>query len=218
MPEKPTEEMKSFFDSRSESYDKHMQENVASFEAFYRKIAEPIVPTAEPVKILDLGCGTGLELEAILKRAPRALITGIDLSGEMLGKLQEKFIDFSNQINLIQGNYLKEDLGKGVFACAVSVMTVHHLLPGPKQELYTKICSALRPGGKYIEGDYYVVPEKEKEYLEKYKGRDEEGRGQYHIDLPFSLETQKQLFSFAGFSRVELVWEEGESGIFVAEK
>lgn len=71
---------------------------------------------------------------------------------------------------------------------------------------------------KYIEGDYYVVPEKEKEYLEKYKARDEEGQGQYHINFPFSLETQKQLFSFAGFSRVELVWEEGENEVFVAEK
>ncbi len=218
MSEKKLEEMRSFFDSRSESYDRHMQENVSSFKEFYRKIAQTIPQTEEPVKILDLGCGTGLELEEILKRTPRALITGIDLSAEMLDKLREKYIDFSDQIHLIQGNYLEEDLGHEVFAYAVSVMTVHHLLPGPKQDLYNKIYSALRPEGKYIEGDYYVTPQKEKEYLEKYKAVDEEGRGHYHIDLPFSLETQKKLFSLAGFSRVELIWKEGESGIFVAEK
>lgn len=45
--------MKSFFDSRSESYDKHIQENLASFYTFCPKIAESIVPTAEPVKTLD---------------------------------------------------------------------------------------------------------------------------------------------------------------------
>lgn len=218
MPEKHPEEMEKFFACRSHGYDRHMQENVSSFEDFYRIIAQPIPQTKEPVKILDLGCGTGLELEAILKRAPRALITGIDLSGEMLEKLREKYIDFSSQINLIQGNYLEEDLGQGVFAYAVSVMTLHHLLPGLKQDLYTKIYSALRPGGKYIEGDYYVSPEKEQEFLEKYRALDEEGRGRYHIDIPFSIETQRKLLLKAGFSLVELLWEKEEGGIMVGLK
>ena len=210
MPEKHPEEMEKFFACRSHGYDRHMQENVSSFEDFYRIIAQPIPQTKEPVKILDLGCGTGLELEAILKRAPRALITGIDLSGEMLEKLREKYIDFSSQINLIQGNYLEEDLGQGVFAYAVSVMTLHHLLPGLKQDLYTKIYSALRPGGKYIEGDYYVSPEKEQEFLEKYRALDEEeimelfeGDEDPTLVRPLS-EKDALIYTFANNLRIEL--------------
>jgi len=218
MAEKKPEDMKEFFDSRSSDYDKHMQENVSSFEKFYKKIAEPISPTENPVKILVLGCGTGLELEEIFKKVPGAFITGIDLSGEMLEKLREKYKAFSEQINLIRGNYLEEDFGLDCYDCAVSVMTVHHLLPGPKENLYRKILNSLRPGGKYIEGDYYVTPEKEKKYLEEYKALDDEGRGRYHIDIPFSPETQHRLLIQAGFTEVEFLWEEGDSGIIVGYK
>lgn len=218
MNEQHPEKMKDFFDSRSGSYDHHMQQNISSFEVFYEKIAEPIAPNKEPVTILDLGCGTGLELEAIFKKAPAARVTGIDLSGEMLEKLSKKYHSRASQIELIQGNYLEWDMGREKFDYVISVMTVHHLLPKPKEQLYRKINRALRPGGTYIEGDYYVSGEKEREFLEKYQALDEEGRGRYHIDIPFSVETQRRLFSGAGFSRMEVIWEEGDSGIMVCRK
>jgi tRNA (cmo5U34)-methyltransferase len=82
------ERMADFFDARSEGYEEHMAQSVSSFDRFYAAIASPVPETDEELYILDLGCGTGVELEAILSRAPNAAITGIDVSAQMLHKLR----------------------------------------------------------------------------------------------------------------------------------
>ena len=81
----PLEEMSSFFDSRIDDYVPHMERWVSAYEIFPKYIP-PQVKT-----ILDLGCGTGLELDHIIPAFPEADITGIDLSSVMLNELSSKF-------------------------------------------------------------------------------------------------------------------------------
>ncbi|MBC8831393.1 class I SAM-dependent methyltransferase, partial [Escherichia coli] len=57
--------------------------------------------------LLDIGCGTGLELEAIYRRFPNASVTGIDLSKNMLEKLNEKYKN--KEIELILADYFEYD-------------------------------------------------------------------------------------------------------------
>jgi len=78
------EEMKSFFDLRVESYDEHMSSNVEDFNEFYSMIAAPFEKTDRLIEVLDVGAGTGIELEFIFAKAPNAKITAVDLSEEML--------------------------------------------------------------------------------------------------------------------------------------
>ena len=56
------EEMGSFFDSRLEEYDRHQLTEIEGAGEFYRFTAE-CLPAHPGARILDLGCGTGLELE-----------------------------------------------------------------------------------------------------------------------------------------------------------
>lgn len=60
------ERMDEFFDSRLEIYDDHQLNNIANAREFLAFTAE-CLPTVPNSKILDLGCGTGLELEEYLK-------------------------------------------------------------------------------------------------------------------------------------------------------
>lgn len=53
--------------------------------------------------LLDIGCGTGLELKAIYNRFPDVKITGIDLSRDMLRRLKEKYT--SKDIRTIEADY-----------------------------------------------------------------------------------------------------------------
>ncbi|WP_346871072.1 methyltransferase domain-containing protein [Clostridium sp. UBA5119] len=78
------EEMRSFFNLRAEGYEKHMEESINSFEEYYKLVSFTLKYTEEVIEILDLGCGTGLELEEIFNKAPNARVTCIDLSEEML--------------------------------------------------------------------------------------------------------------------------------------
>lgn len=62
------ENMSDFFAARVEAYDEHMQSNVRGCKEAYREMAALIPCPCE--QLLDLGCGTGLELELISDAAP----------------------------------------------------------------------------------------------------------------------------------------------------
>jgi len=60
------EEMVSFFNARVSGYEDHMKEN-PNYKEEKLLLAEQFDVTEEPVKILDLGCGAGLEIKYILQ-------------------------------------------------------------------------------------------------------------------------------------------------------
>ncbi len=217
---KRPEEMSQFFDKVVSGYDAHMKETIKSFDDFYSAISMPITETNEEISILDLGCGTGLEIQYILEKCPNALITGMDVSDGMLRELSRKYTRHIDQIKLVNDSYLTARLGESMHHYIVSVMTMHHLLPDIKLGIYKNIRNALKSGGIYIEGDYIVSPHKEKCYLEAYDEKVADfntyQNGKYHIDIPFSIETQTKLLLDAGFSSIKVIWKEGEAAILVA--
>ena len=211
------EEMASFFDQRARSYDAHMQQSLENAQVYYRKLAEPIKETKAAIDILDIGCGTGLEIPAILERVPNANITCIDLSRKMLQMLKEKFSWVS--LKLVQASYLSFNFGRDQYDIALSSMTLHHLLPDEKRRLYEKILSALRPQSLYIEGDYVVREEKMESLLANYRVLSPEvKKGSHHIDIPLSLPKQFELLQVAGFSEIALIYSRGENVIISAKK
>ena len=212
------EDMASFFNERANEYENHMKETISSFESYYELVSSEIKQTNEPINILDLGCGTGLEIKGILKKAPNAQITCIDMSENMLKVLLENYKDNKKQITILNDSYLTVPFEEGKYDYIVSVMTMHHFVHDEKVKLYKKIKQALKKDGKYIEGDYVVSQENEEKWLKEYKEAYEkyglEKASLYHIDIPFSMETQKTLFLEAGFTDFELVFKEGEHSIY----
>jgi tRNA (cmo5U34)-methyltransferase len=212
--------MSDFFDLRSDGYEAHMEQSISEFDRFYESVASPIRRTNEVVQVLDIGCGTGLELEAIFQKVPNALVTAIDLSRGMMRELRRRYEPRLDQLTLVRGSYLEVPFERGLYDYVVAVMTLHHLLPDRKRALYQRIRRALRPGGSYIGGYWVVSPKEEAEYLSDYekKGRDlaPSVEGFYHIDIPLSSETEKRLLSEAGFSSIGEVWRAEGNGVYVA--
>ena len=201
------ERMDDFFTARTEGYDEHMLDHVGGCREGYIKMAE-MIPYGTK-SLLDLGCGTGLELDRIFEKIPDAEVTGIDLTASMLLKLRQKHPD--KKLNLICGDYFKENLGEGVFDCAVSFETMHHFKPEKKTELYRKILDSLKHGGCYIECDYMVGTKLEEDYYfdEYERMRKEQGIPNEiycHYDTPCSVDTQINILTAAGFSQIEVVF------------
>jgi len=98
--------------------------------------------TGEEVSVLDLGCGTGLELEGILRRAPNARVTAVDLSERMLEVLSRKFAGLGDRLTLVRGSYVEVPLGRDRYDYVVSVQTMHHLLYQEKLAVYRRILEA----------------------------------------------------------------------------
>lgn len=116
------EKMDDFFTKRIDEYENQMLENVEGCKEGYLKLAKLIPNSCK--KLLDLGCGTGLELREIFKKFPDLKVTGIDLTQSMLDKLKLNFPD--KNIKLICGSYFDVPFGEKIFDCAISFQTMHH--------------------------------------------------------------------------------------------
>jgi len=219
---KKTEKMNEFFDVRADIYDRHMQKNIENFSEFYNAVIEPISFSEEKLELLDIGCGTGLELDGIFFKLPNSIITCNDISDKMMEKLKEKYTSKSSQIKYLKGSYTELEFTENHFDFVVSVMTVHHLLPEPKIALYKKLRKSLKEGGVYVEGDFVVDPKTAEQYRTQYdeitKNLKEKSSGFYHLDLPFSVETQLKLFRQAGFSEIDVYWKKAFASVFVCKR
>ena len=128
------EKMDDFFVARVNGYDDHMKSTIEGADEFYDFTAS-LLPENAGASVLDLGCGTGLELEAYFAVNPSAAVTGIDLTQAMLDTLKEKFPE--KDLNLICGSYFDEPFGESAFDAAVSVESLH-------PSLYEASCFAER--------------------------------------------------------------------------
>ena len=205
------EKMSEFFENRLDSYDNHMLTEIEKADEFYPFTAS-LLPKDENAKILDLGCGTGLELEFYFPLNPAAKITGIDLSKGMLNAMREKF-PYKN-ISLICGSYFDVPFGENAFDAAVSVESLHHFTAEEKRPLYEKLYRALKKGGYFILTDYLCkTDEEEKLYREAYLNlQKEQGISDnefYHYDTPLTFEHEIEVLKKAGFSSVKILgnWE-----------
>lgn len=211
-------EMSAFFDMRAQNYDVVHTSMIGGGIESKNLIASFLAADTE--KLVDFGCGTGLELNEIFKRFPKVSITGIDLSKGMLEKLQEKYP--KQQMTLIQGDYMIYDFGENQFDSAISVMTMHHFNHEDKLMLYKKLYKALTQLGRYVECDYMVDTQEEEDLFfskyEKIKLNQGITAGYYHYDTPCTVANQKMLLKEAGFSKVEEVWHNEQNVILIAYK
>lgn len=201
------EKMDAFFESRLEGYDEHMMTNIASADEFYPFTARQL-PDEENSRILDLGCGTGLELESYFQRCPSAYVTGIDLSRKMLDALEKKFPD--KELNLIVGSYFDVPFGTACFDAAVSVESLHHFTLEEKIPLYRKLHTALKEKGYFVLTDYFSLSEEEEQGFrqELLRLKAEQGIADdafYHFDTPLTVEHEAKALREAGFSSVEVL-------------
>ncbi len=201
------EKMSDFFENRLEGYDEHMMTNIESADEFYPFTAGQL-PDAEECCVLDLGCGTGLELESYYLRCPSAKVTGIDLSRGMLEALRKKFS--GKDISLVVGSYFDVPFGEDVFDAAVSVESLHHFTKTEKVPLYTKLCRALKKDGYFVLTDYFAMSdEEEQEYRQNLIAlKAEQGINDdefYHYDTPLTVKNETEALLEAGFSAVEVL-------------
>lgn len=207
------EKMDDFFAARIDGYDAHMKRDIVGASEFYAYTAS-VLPGDPGARILDLGCGTGLELEEYFARNPGARVTGIDLSEVMLDALKAKFPD--KALTLIRGSYFDVPLGENRYDGAVSVESLHHFPAEMKASLYSRLHAALRNGGVFVLTDYFAESEElERQYFQEFEAmKAEQGLEDgefYHYDTPLLVEHEMEVLRRAGFCEVSILHPWGVS-------
>ena len=207
------EKMDDFFAVRIDGYDEHMKRNIEGASGFYAYTAS-LLPSADGSRVLDLGCGTGLELEEYFTLNPGAAVTGIDLSEAMLNALKAKFPE--KNLTLIRASYFDVPFVSGAYDAAVSVESLHHFPAALKASLYGKLHAALAEKGVFVLTDYFAESEEmEKEYFENLAAlKKEQGLPDdvfYHYDTPLTVEHETDILRQAGFRDVRIMQQWGES-------
>lgn len=117
---------------------------------------------AKPIKVLDLGCGTGHGLSLLLKKFPKSEVIGVDFSPRMIQKCQSHLQPFRGRFELIERDFTDMELG-GPYDAIISAVAIHNCTHQEKLDLFSRIYNALSFGGIFANGDFI---EGETDFLE----------------------------------------------------
>lgn len=158
------------FNAAAADYDQLRRILIPCFDDFYTTAVE-VIPCdrTAPLKVLDLGAGTGLYSGMVQAVFPNAEITLLDLADEMLEKAKKRFSQMGKSPNIVIGDYIESDW-QGSYDLVISGLSIHHLSNPDKQCLYQRIYQALKPGGMFVNADQVLgnTPTLEKRYRQQW--------------------------------------------------
>lgn len=202
-------------------YDQNIEKYIPKYEEMQEVILE-MLPFKQdvPIKILDLGIGTGNLAYKLFKRFPCAQLVGVDHNKEMLELATQKLQNFSSRFTLTQEDIGNISLESHQYDVVVSLLSIHHLTDPQKRGLFKKVYLGLRPKGVFINGDFVISEsdivniksaEMEKHFMLS-QGLKEEGlltsggKVCAEDDIPATVENQLKWLRKAGFDETECVW------------
>ncbi|MDV4264324.1 class I SAM-dependent methyltransferase [Acinetobacter seifertii] len=129
-----------------EGYDEHIRKLIPGYEVIHLQVDAILQSVLKPnAHILIVGCGTGYELEYLLKRHPNWKFIAVDPSLTMLQKAQEQveLLDKSSQVTFIHGD-TSALLLEACFDAALSILVAHFVADDMKPTFFKDIYDRLK--------------------------------------------------------------------------
>jgi len=134
----------------TESYDEVIGVVVPQHAAFLETMLVYLPDDAS--NILELGNGTGIVTAMIHAARPKAKITCIDLSAEMLAIARQK--PELAGVRLVQGD-LRDPWPGERYDAVITALCLHHVGPDDRAQVASRAAEALAPGGRFICADVF---------------------------------------------------------------
>lgn len=143
------------FDAGADAYDGLVGANPGYYDHLRMSADRMQLPDqGRGLRLLDIGCGTGLSTAALLEVAPQAEIIGVDGSAGMLAQARAKKWPDSVRFVHSRAEGLAEAGVSGPFDGILAAYLVRNL-PDPDPVLQT-LRALLRPGGVFAAHEYSV--------------------------------------------------------------
>lgn len=111
---------------------------------------ERLLPVLKPCShILDLACGTGVSIEALLRQSQDIKIIGVDYSAEMLKRAEERFKN-NRSVKLIKANFMQVDFPKESFDLIIMSHATRYIPVDREQKFASKTAGWLKPHGVFL--------------------------------------------------------------------
>ncbi|MDF2669651.1 MAG: methyltransferase, partial [Paenibacillus sp.] len=125
--------IKQQFDAVAKNYDNERRQLIPCFDDFYGTAAHWIKTSRQAPRILDLGAGTGLFSSYARHKFPKAELTLIDFSEEMLKGARVRFAN-DPLIHYAVADYVDYEY-KEQYDAVISSLSIHHLSHDNKRKL-----------------------------------------------------------------------------------
>lgn len=121
--------------------------------SFLRRLPTDLAPR----RILEVGCGTGVVLDALARRFPRSEVLGVDLSDAMLARASRRAAAHRGRVRVERRSYDAPCSDSGGFDLVVASYSLTMFNPGWEQAI-DAARRDLRPGGRMCVVDFHDSP------------------------------------------------------------
>lgn len=220
--------VKKQFDAVARDYDRQRRQLIPCFDDFYGMAAAWVNCDNDAPHILDLGAGTGLFSSFIRSKYPKATLTLIDLSEEMLKEARQRFGD-DQAVNYITADYAAYPFQQQ-FDAVISSLSIHHLPHPDKKTLFRKVHDLLIKGGTFVNADQaagtttfidnYYMTQWEDAIRQSGLAAEaiEASIERRKIDLNATVHNQLEWMREAGFSDADCIYKHNGFAVFAALK
>jgi tRNA (cmo5U34)-methyltransferase len=219
------------FDQSASYYDTWVRKGVPGYDRLFGAAIDCIPFRADaPLRVLDLGAGTGLFSKLVLERYPAAQFVLVDVGEQMLAVARERFAAARDQFRFMVAD-IQDISDWGAYNLVISSLVIHHLSDEEKQQLFAQVYRLLDTNGVFINVDQIrgETPFFEQLYwdtwLEKVRlagGSEEQIAASVERRITYDqdalLGDQLAWLRQAGFSDVDCVYRDFFAGVFVAAK
>ncbi|OGC18626.1 methyltransferase type 12 [candidate division WOR-1 bacterium RIFOXYC2_FULL_37_10] len=221
---------------------KHFEEEAEEFDQiilrlipFYAEMIDALVlaipfEKIRPIKVIDMGCGTGTIAKKIKEKFPNSKITCLDLAENMIEMAKIKMQEYDD-ISYIVNDFCNFKFD-GECDVIISSLALHHLVADKdKKSFYRKAFDNLSDGGVFYNADVVLGSNayletinmlKWKEFMSKNVSLEEiENKWipkYYEEDRPARLIDQIKWLEEIGFVAVDVIWKYYKGAVYGGSK
>jgi tRNA (cmo5U34)-methyltransferase len=224
-------QVRDHFEREAEEFDTLIARLIPRYGEMIQALVSAVPFPAEcALGVVDLGAGTGSVALSIKRRFPRARITCVDFSPNMLVVAKRRLAG-CHDVRFIEADVTDYRFA-GECHAVVSSLALHHIqAENQKRDLYRRIHAALVPGGVFWNADAVLATSASLQelYMEKWKQHMRRTVPEKEIeetwmvkhaaeDHPRKLLDELRWLSEVGFGETDVIWKEFYFAVFGARK